>query len=197
MTPLMYSSAPAVVKSSSRYARLASSVDSTPIESSLFLIVPVLSSAARMPLPSATSAFAVDSSSWMSIDRPPSKASPLDYPASPAFATEPRLRMPREGRRCGGRPSVFLCLGSRLEPMEQPVDAPQLVVRGGLEASGADPPRRMDLPPSVRGVVDPRPYDLDPLSDLWDRDTGAVPRDDLDDERPAEARVRRRQELLL
>ena len=40
-----------------------SSVDSTPIESKRFLIVPSLSSAARMPLPSATSARAIDSSS--------------------------------------------------------------------------------------------------------------------------------------
>jgi hypothetical protein len=63
MTPLMCSSAPAVVKSRSRYARLFSSVDSTSIESKRFLIVPSLSSAARIPLPGATSARAIVSSS--------------------------------------------------------------------------------------------------------------------------------------
>src|SRR2546423_3920541 len=67
MTPLMYSSTPGVVKSMSRYARRVSSVDSRPIESKRFLIVPVLSSAARMPLPSATSAFAVSCSSLLAI----------------------------------------------------------------------------------------------------------------------------------
>src|SRR5881398_2638015 len=63
MTPLMYSSAPGVVKRRLRYARRFSSVDSTPIESKRFLIVPVLSSAARIPFPSATSARAVLSKS--------------------------------------------------------------------------------------------------------------------------------------
>src|SRR4051795_6593799 len=63
MTPLMYSSAPGVVKRRLRYARRFSSVDSTPIESRRFLIVPVLSSAARIPFPSATSARAVFSKS--------------------------------------------------------------------------------------------------------------------------------------
>src|SRR6186997_1573814 len=58
----MWSSAPLVVKSRSRYARRVSSVDSTPIESKRFLIVPSLSSAARMPLPGATSARAISSS---------------------------------------------------------------------------------------------------------------------------------------
>ena len=42
-----------------RYARRLSSVLSTPIESKRFLIVPVDSSAARIPLPGATSACAV------------------------------------------------------------------------------------------------------------------------------------------
>ena len=69
ITPLMNSSTPSVVNSSSRYARRVSSVDSTPIESKRFLIVPSLSSAARMPLPSATSARAVVSSSF--IAQPP------------------------------------------------------------------------------------------------------------------------------
>jgi hypothetical protein len=67
ITPLTYSSTPSVVKSRSRYARRFSSVDSTPIESKRFLIVPVLSSAARIPLPGATSASAVAWSSSTSI----------------------------------------------------------------------------------------------------------------------------------
>ncbi len=49
MTPETHSPRPGVVNSSSRYARRLSSVDSTPIESKRFLIVPELSSAARMP----------------------------------------------------------------------------------------------------------------------------------------------------
>src|SRR3569833_4614794 len=59
MTPLMNSSAPGVVNSMSRYAWRLPSVDSRPIESKRFLIVPLLSSAARMPLPSATRAVAI------------------------------------------------------------------------------------------------------------------------------------------
>ncbi len=59
ITPDMCFSAPAVVKRISLYARLCSSVDSTPIVSNLFLIVPVLSSAARMPLPGVTISLAV------------------------------------------------------------------------------------------------------------------------------------------
>src|SRR5688572_18201223 len=63
MTPLTYCSRSGVVKSMSRYARRFSSVDSSPIESKRFAIVPELSSAARIPLSSATSALAVSCSS--------------------------------------------------------------------------------------------------------------------------------------
>src|SRR5438067_13641751 len=63
----MWSSTPFVVNSISRYARRRSSVDSTPMESKRFLIVPLLSSAARMPLPGATSARAVAFSSLRSM----------------------------------------------------------------------------------------------------------------------------------
>ena len=55
----MNSSAPGVVNRRSRYARRISSVDSTPIAAKRFAIVPELSSAARIPLPSATRAKAV------------------------------------------------------------------------------------------------------------------------------------------
>src|SRR4029079_12968068 len=50
---------PVRVKSISRYARRRSSVDSQLIVSNRFLIVPLLSSAARMPLPGATIARAM------------------------------------------------------------------------------------------------------------------------------------------
>src|SRR5215207_3509208 len=63
MTPLTESSRSGVVKSMSRYARRFSSVDSRPIESKRFSIVPELSSAARIPLLSATRAAAVPCSS--------------------------------------------------------------------------------------------------------------------------------------
>src|SRR5204863_7739634 len=69
MTPLMLPSAPAVVNRISRYARRRSSVDSTPIESKRFLIVPLLSSAARIPLPGATSARAISLSDVISVLR--------------------------------------------------------------------------------------------------------------------------------
>src|SRR3954452_12652852 len=59
MTPLMCRAAPSVVNNISRYARRRSSFDSQPIASNRFLIVPLLSSAARMPLPGATNARAI------------------------------------------------------------------------------------------------------------------------------------------
>src|SRR5215207_8833682 len=65
MTPLTDSSSPGVVNSMSRYARRFSSVDSSPIESKRFSIVPELSSAARIPLLPATRAFAVSYSSLL------------------------------------------------------------------------------------------------------------------------------------
>ena len=85
--------------------------------------------------------------------------------------------------------SVVVFGGSRLEAAEQPVDAAQLGRRGRLDCTGADPPGRVDLVPAVRSVVDPRADDLDSLSDLRNQDPGAVPGDDLDDERPADPRV--------
>src|SRR5204862_253676 len=96
-----------------------SSVESTPIASKRFLIVLSLSSAARIPLPSATSARAVCSSVCSAIGGPSrrlgcaARVSPSDLdPASPSGAT----RMIRhEGRsaavaglalRSGGRESA-------------------------------------------------------------------------------------------
>src|SRR5829696_193826 len=67
MTPLTNSSRPGVVKSMSRYPRRFSSVDSSEIESKRFSIVPELSSAARIPLLSATRALAVSCSSLTPI----------------------------------------------------------------------------------------------------------------------------------
>src|SRR6478672_11221657 len=81
ITPLMNSSAPSVVKSRSRYARRFSSDDSTPIESKRFLIVPSLSSAARIPLPGATRARAISSRVCVS--------------AMVAMSVLPRSRQPR------------------------------------------------------------------------------------------------------
>jgi len=59
ITPLMCAPSSGVVNSICRYPRRVSSVLWTPIESKRFLIVPVDSSAARMPFPGATSAVAV------------------------------------------------------------------------------------------------------------------------------------------
>ncbi len=61
----MWSPRPRVVNSMSRYARRFSSVDSTAIDLKRFSIVPVDSSAARMPLPGATMAWATLASSLM------------------------------------------------------------------------------------------------------------------------------------
>src|SRR5512132_1319100 len=63
MTPLMNSAAPWVVNSSSRQSRRLSAVEGTSMASKRFLMVPLLSSAARMPLPGATNAAAVTASS--------------------------------------------------------------------------------------------------------------------------------------
>src|SRR3989344_1104777 len=62
MTPEMYSPNPGVVKSISRYARRLSSVEGTAILVNRFSIVPVLSSAARIPFPGATICFAISAS---------------------------------------------------------------------------------------------------------------------------------------
>jgi hypothetical protein len=67
ITPLMWSSMPAVVKRRSRYARRFSSVDSTSMLSKRFLIVPLDSSAASSPFPGATLALAVLASFSVSI----------------------------------------------------------------------------------------------------------------------------------
>ena len=59
ITPPIKSAAPSVINNISRYRRLDSSVDSVLIVSNRFFIVGVLSSAAKIPLPFATIAFAV------------------------------------------------------------------------------------------------------------------------------------------
>ena len=55
----------------------------------------------------------------------------------------------------------------------------------------------MDLVPAVRGVVDPGADDLDPLPDVRNQDTGAVPGDDLENERAADAGVAGRKQAVL
>ena len=59
ITPLIDSLSPSVVNRICRYARRRCSVDSSPMPASRLAIVGVLSSAARMPFPGATSASAV------------------------------------------------------------------------------------------------------------------------------------------
>src|SRR5215210_4346042 len=59
ITPDRYSPMPSVVNSISRYARRESSVDSMPTASKRFPMVPMLSSAASMPLPGGTNSIAV------------------------------------------------------------------------------------------------------------------------------------------
>jgi hypothetical protein len=63
ITPEQRVSNPGAVNKSSRSACLLACVFSTPMEPSRLPIVPVLSSAARMPLPGAASARAVATSS--------------------------------------------------------------------------------------------------------------------------------------
>src|SRR5919202_2283053 len=79
ITPLMCSAEPSVVNSRSRKARRSSSLGSSPsrIGSRRLFIVPVLSSAARMPLPSATISRAVAWMSFFSLIDPPIVSSPL------------------------------------------------------------------------------------------------------------------------
>src|SRR5665647_2107336 len=104
ITPLMYSSAPGVVKSRSRYARRLSSVDSVPIASNRFLIVPSLSSAARIPLPSATSALAMSCSLFwamlsLSLVRCPSPQSNRTRRAADLRAASEAPQLPRSCAR--------------------------------------------------------------------------------------------------
>src|SRR5437899_4014099 len=110
MTPLMYSSAPGVVKRRLRYARRFSSVDSTPIVSKRFLIVPVLSSAARIPFPSATSAAAVSCSSVFGMETPWSLSSCLGFHYGRATIAE------AGGRSSAGRALASQAKGRGFEP---------------------------------------------------------------------------------
>jgi hypothetical protein len=59
MTPLIEEAASGAVNSSSRYARRLCSVEWMPSASNRLVSVPGVSSAARMPLPSAIKVFAV------------------------------------------------------------------------------------------------------------------------------------------
>jgi len=65
MTPLMNSAAPGEVKSISRYVRRLCSVDWIPSVSNRLVKVGIVSSAARIPFPSATSASAMLSRSLL------------------------------------------------------------------------------------------------------------------------------------
>src|SRR6516162_1586782 len=65
MTPLMNSAAPGDVKSISRYVRRPSSVEWIPSVSNRLVKVGMVSSAARIPFPSATSVSATLSRSWL------------------------------------------------------------------------------------------------------------------------------------
>src|SRR5690348_9101530 len=129
MTPLMYSSTPGVVKSMSRYARRFSSVDSMPIESKRFLIVPVLSSAARMPLPSATSALAVSCSS-------------VAMSQSPVVVSPSRLLLPRCERGEQDVPEV----DGELDAIELPREARRVAAEAELEQVPQAVPERAPAP---------------------------------------------------
>src|SRR6266446_9035958 len=128
MTPLMYSSTPGVVNRRSRYARRFSSVDSSPIESNRFLIVPVLSSAARIPFPSATSALAVSCSSWWPMRLSRSDSVPKRY--------RPRAS-PETGSPGSGSHSTPVRLPSRMTGAATPRLRPwQMRCRMGRKLAG-------------------------------------------------------------
>src|SRR5438034_10456820 len=141
ITPLMCSSAPSVVKRRSRYARRFSSVDSAPIESKRFLIVRSLSSAARIPLPSATSAFAV---SWSSAPIVPPWFAPRDYgSAIVSAALQEKLRPPQllGGRRLDrarahppGRMDLVPAVLGVFDPRADHLDARSLLGDGDARA---------------------------------------------------------------
>src|SRR5437868_5040758 len=113
------------------------------MESKRFLIVPSLSSAARMPLPSATSARAMDSSSLI----------------------------------------VSLLVGAAAQ--QERLYPGELLRRRVDDPARADPPRRVDLRPTVRRIPDARPDHGDPRARVRDRNDRAILRDHLDDERAA------------
>src|SRR3954453_17387727 len=79
----------------------------------------------------------------------------------------------------------------------RPADPPQVVRRSRLQGAGADPPRRVNLVPPVRGVVHPRADDLDARAFVGNEHPAAVPGDDLDDHRARDALVAISEELLL
>ena len=88
ITPLTNSSIPSAVKRISRYSRRRSSVDSRPTPRSRFSIVGVLSSAARMPFPVATSARAVSAIDAISIVHRPLYSHASGRSTSGALAIE-------------------------------------------------------------------------------------------------------------
>src|SRR4051794_30174283 len=83
IAPLMCSSIPSVVNTSSRNRQRASSVDSTSTCSRRFDMVALLSSAARMPFPSATISRAVLSSAFRSVLMPAPRSPRLPFSSSP------------------------------------------------------------------------------------------------------------------
>src|SRR4051794_13493435 len=93
--------------------------------------------------------------------------------------------------------SVILARRGGLESAQQPIDPPQLVLRGGLQGPGADPPGGVNLVPAVRRVVHPRADDFDSRPDLGYEHATAVPRDDLDDQRPVDALIAASEQFLL
>src|SRR6266545_3420559 len=173
----MNSSTPSVVKRRSRYARRLSSVDSTPIESKRFSMVPVDSSAARMPLPGATRAFAV----WW-------RSCAATVPTSCRSLVRPHYSR----WSVGARPLFLLTGGS---PAQEGSHALQLAGRSRDDPARADPPRWVDLTPAVGLVVDPWTDDCDRRADLRDRHLRAVLRDHLHDEVAADLVIAVRQEV--
>src|SRR5918993_312641 len=159
MTPLMCSAAPSVVKSSSRSARRFSSLGSTPAASRRLSMVPLLSSAARIPLPSATSAAAVSLSS--SDTSSPLHVRPLVFFAFPLAKTpnvEPATRSGRRRQRCATPESAWrrmAAMSSRVKPglgsdrlptQEREIKMPARIVvtefvslDGVMEAPGGEP----------------------------------------------------------
>src|SRR5918998_3377390 len=111
ITPLTCSAMPSAVNSSSRNERRASSLGSTPAAWSRLSIVPVLSSAARIPFPGATIAAAIASISLTLIahsSRPGHAPAAVDDPPDRAAADHDRLDEQRSAdapRRAHQRPA--------------------------------------------------------------------------------------------
>ena len=138
MTPLMNSAAPGEVKSISRYVRRLSSVDWIDSASNRLVRVGTVSSAARMPFPSATSAIAVLSRSWLIMRMLPSTNRPRGGDPRPGdrgpFSADAGATLPIRPTRARWPPNGIPRCSIR-EPLRRQAAAPARRARSRVASS--------------------------------------------------------------